>query len=112
MERLEPNFCPRFHHAIELIGRRWTGVILRELLRGRLRFNDLAAAVPGMSDAVLSDRLKELESEGLVERRVYPETPVRIEYHLTEKGRALELVFTDLAAWAERWVAPPEAVAR
>ncbi len=96
-------FCPRFHHAVELIGRRWSGAILRAMFAGRVRFSDLASAVPGLSDRLLSERLKELESEGLIERRVFPETPVRIEYHLTDKGRALEPAVAELAAWAERW---------
>ena len=103
------TFCPRFHHAIELIGRRWTGAILRGLLAGRVRFNDLAASVPGLSDRLLSERLKELEAEGIVERHVYPETPVRIEYHLTGKGRALEAVLQDVAGWANDWVTPEQA---
>ena len=91
-------FCPRFHHAVELVGRRWTGAILRAMFAGRVRFTDLATCIPG-----LSDRLKELEGEGVVERLVFPETPVRIEYHLTEKGRALEPSVTELSTWAETW---------
>src|SRR5712692_11475057 len=70
-------FCPRFHHAVELIGRRWTGAVIRALLSGLTRFSDLAAAIPGLSDRMLSERLKELEAEGLVVRTVIPETPVR-----------------------------------
>ena len=104
-------FCPRFHHAIELVGRRWTGAILRAMLAGRTRFSDIAAAVPGLSDRLLSERLKELEAEGVVERCVYPETPVRIEYQLTEKGRALQTAVASVAEWAETWVAPPQPVA-
>jgi DNA-binding HxlR family transcriptional regulator len=73
-------FCPLYHRAVELIGRRWTGAILRALMAGVNRFSDLAATVPGMSDRMLSERLKELEAEGVVVRRVIPETPVRIEY--------------------------------
>jgi DNA-binding HxlR family transcriptional regulator len=100
--RLEP-FCPYFHRAVELIGRRWNGAILRALHAGVTHFSELAATVPGLSDRMLSERLKELEAEGLVERRVIPDTPVRIEYRLTEKGRALEGVFTAVSAWAERY---------
>jgi|SRR5579875_661539 len=97
-------FCPRYHHAVELIGRRWTGAILRALLAGVDRFSDLAHAIPGLSDRMLSERLKELEAEGIVERIVIPETPVRIEYHLTKKGRALSSVIDALANWAETWL--------
>lgn len=102
-------FCPRFHHAIELIGRRWTGAILRAMFSGRTRFTDIAAVVPGLSDRLLSERLKELESEGLVERCVYPDTPVRIEYRLTEKGRALQETIQSVATWAEEWIEPAHA---
>jgi DNA-binding HxlR family transcriptional regulator len=97
-------FCPRYHHAAELIGRRWTGAILRALLTGIHRFSDLAHAIPGLSDRMLSERLKELEAEGIVNRIVIPETPVRIEYRLTEKGRALSGVIEALANWAETWL--------
>ena len=96
-------FCPRFHHAVELVGRRWTGAIIRAMFAGRVRFTDLATCIPGLSDRLLSERLKELEGEGVVERLVFPETPVRIEYHLTEKGRALEPSVTELSTWAETW---------
>jgi DNA-binding HxlR family transcriptional regulator len=99
---LEP-FCPYFHRAVELIGRRWTGAILRALHAGVSHFSDLAATVPGLSDRMLSERLKELEAEGLVERAVIPDTPVRIEYRLTDKGHALEGVFAAISAWAERY---------
>lgn len=99
-------FCPYYHHAVELIGRRWTGAILRALLSGVCRFCDLTATIPGLSDRMLSERLKELEAEGIVERRVYPETPVRIEYHLTEKGRALGAAVGAVTDWAQEWLAP------
>jgi DNA-binding HxlR family transcriptional regulator len=99
-------FCPYYHHAVELIGRRWTGAILRALLSGVSRFCDLTATIPGLSDRMLSERLKELEAEGIVERRVYPETPVRIEYHLTEKGRALGAAVGAVTDWAQDWLAP------
>ncbi|MGH2609279.1 MAG: winged helix-turn-helix transcriptional regulator [Tepidiformaceae bacterium] len=106
MERNTDAFCPRFHHAIELIGRRWTGAILRAMFSGRTRFSDLAAAVPGLSDRLLSERLKELEAEGLIARCVYPDTPVRIEYQLTDKGRALQQAIEAVATWAHEWVDP------
>lgn len=102
-KREEAAFCPYYHRAVELIGRRWTGAILRALLYGVRRFSDLAHAVPGLSDRMLAERLKELESEGIVCRTVYPETPVRIEYSLTEKGRALEAVVRALSEWAGTW---------
>lgn len=98
------SFCPRYHHAVELIGRRWTGAILREIYSGRHRFTDIAAAVPGLSDRLLSERLKELELEGIVTRSVFADTPVRIEYCLTEKGSDLGRVMDEIARWASRWL--------
>jgi DNA-binding HxlR family transcriptional regulator len=106
------GFCPRFHRAIEIIGRRWTGVIVRALLAGDTRFCQIRTTIPGLSDRLLSERLKELEAEGIVERRVYTGTPVRIEYHLTPKGEALADVVQSASAWAEEWVVPEEAEAR
>lgn len=97
--------CPRYHRAVELIGRRWTGAILMVLLQGTSRFTDIVQAVPGLSDRLLSERLKELEAEGIVQRVVHAETPVRIEYHLTEMGRDLSNVTEAVSCWAERWLA-------
>jgi DNA-binding HxlR family transcriptional regulator len=107
------TFCPAYHRAVELIGRRWTGAILRALLADVRRFNDLAAAVPGLSDRMLAERLRELEAEGVVIRHVIPATPVRVEYTLTERGRALESVVRAIADWVGTWPGevPPECVA-
>jgi len=80
----DPAFCPRFHEAVEVLGRRWNGVILRALLHGAARFADIRETVPGLSDTMLSERLKQLESYGLIEREVEPSTPVRITYALTD----------------------------
>ena len=101
-------FCPKYHRAMQILGRRWTSEIVRALLAGRERFSQVRTAVPGLSDRVLSERLKELEVEGIVERTVRAETPVRIEYHLTKKGLALADVVDALSAWAERWVTLPD----
>lgn len=103
------TFCPRFHHAVELIGRRWSGAIIRAMLGGASRFSEVCGTVPGLSDRLLSERLKELEAEGIVTRTVYPETPVRIEYRLTEKGHALAPALDAISGWAEQWI-PEEPV--
>ena len=103
MEKELSTFCPAYHHAVELIGRRWTGAILRALLADVKRFNDLATAIPGLSDRMLAERLRELEAEGVVTRTVTPCTPVRIDYRLTEKGQALESVVQAVAGWVEAW---------
>src|SRR5258708_12341757 len=87
---LKPQLCVRFHRAVELIGGRWTGAVIQLLFPGRMRFAELRAAIPDISDRMLSERLRELETEGIVARTVVPDTPVRVEYELTEKGRALQ----------------------
>jgi len=99
-------FCPHYHHAVELIGRRWTGAILRAMLHGERRFGDLRTTVPELSDKMLSQRLKELEAEGIVDRLVFPDTPVRIEYALTVKGRELERAVEVIETWADAWATP------
>ena len=101
--------CDRFHHAIELIGRRWTGAIIFILLRSRRRFADLRAGIPDITDRMLSDRLRELEQEGVLERIVTPETPVRIEYALSKKGRELASAFQAIGDWAHKWDEPSNA---
>src|SRR5919198_3636348 len=84
--------CSLYHRAVELVGKRWTGAILLVLMDGPARFSEVKQLVPELSDRLLSERLKELESEGIVVRRVIDESPVRVEYALTEKGRALQPV--------------------
>ncbi|MEU6699875.1 helix-turn-helix domain-containing protein [Pseudonocardia sp. NPDC046786] len=104
---LGEGFCPQYHHAVELIGRRWNGAILRELLLGSTRFGQIREAIPQLTDKMLAGRLRELEAEGVVSRTVHPETPVRIEYGLTDKGRDLEGAVAALSRWADRWVPDP-----
>ena len=95
--------CRHYHAAIELIGKRWSGAILLALTEGPLRFAEISTSVPGMSDRLLSQRLKELEREGLVERSVEDGTPVRVSYALTAKGVALKPAIAALRTWARRW---------
>src|SRR3954467_11326005 len=99
-----PELCSRFHRASELIGRRWTGAIIYVLMRSRCRFAMLRDAIPEITDRMLSERLQELEQEGIVERTVMPETPIRVEYSLTKKGRALTSAVDAIADWAHKWV--------
>ena len=105
-------FCPYYTRAIEIIGRRWTGAIVRAMLAGSTRFSDILFTVPDLSDRLLSERLKELEAEGILRRTVLPSTPVRIEYRLTDKGEALGSVVSVVGAWADRWIAPPASVTK
>ena len=106
-----PSVCAQFHRASELIGRRWTGAIIFVLLKARCRFAVLRDAIPDITDRMLSERLQELEQEGIVERTVLPETPLRVEYALTKKGRALATAIDAIAEWAHKWPAPEPAAA-
>ena len=108
MTKQNHTMCPRYEHAIQLLGKRWTGLILDTLLQGPRRFCEMTTAVDGLSDRVLSDRLRELEMEGIIERIVYPQIPVRVEYRLTEKGADLQPVIEAIHHWAEQWIDPCE----
>jgi len=101
---LPAPLCARFHRAVELIGGRWTGAIIQILLQGKSRYAVIKAAIPDITDRMLSERLRSLEAEELVTRRVVPESPVRVEYELTEKGRSLQSSLREIGAWAERWI--------
>ncbi|MBN6888648.1 DNA-binding HxlR family transcriptional regulator [Cytobacillus horneckiae] len=95
--------CPRFEKAMSLMSQRWTGLVIYQLLTGPKRFCTLESSI-GISGRVLSERLKDLEHQGIVKRAVYPETPVRIEYSLTEKGEALEPVMREIEKWSQTWL--------
>ncbi len=97
------HICPKFEAAFELLGKRWTGLIVKTLLNGEKRFTDISDTIPNISARMLTERFKELEKEGIVIRRVYPETPVRIEYELSERGRDLETVMNEIQNWADKW---------
>ena len=96
--------CSSYHQAVELVGKRWTGAILFVLLDGPTRFSEFKRLVPDLSDRLLSERMKELEAEGIVERRVIDQMPIRVEYGLTRKGRALEPAVRSLKVWARSWL--------
>jgi DNA-binding HxlR family transcriptional regulator len=98
--------CPFYHEAVELIGRRWTGAILRVLMDRPMRFSEIAHAVPELSDRLLSERIKELERRGIVTRTVHAGPPLRVEYSLSSMGRELEPALSELATWAKRWLRP------
>jgi DNA-binding HxlR family transcriptional regulator len=97
------HMCPRFEAAFVLLGKKWTGLIIRSLLNGPKRFSDIQDIIPSLSARMLTERFKELEEQGIILRTVYPEMPVRIEYDLTEKGRDLEKSMNEIQIWAERW---------
>lgn len=99
----DKTICPKFEAALDILNKRWTGLIIFELLDGAKRFSVIESAI-GISGRVLSERLKDLEKQGIVKREVYNETPVRIEYHLTDKGYALEPVLNSIQQWADGWM--------
>ena len=99
--------CVRFHTAIELLGARWTGAVLRALFTGSHRFAEIKAAVPSLSDTMLSQRLRELEAAGILEREVLATTPVHVEYQLTQMGREVQPVLDAVIAWSHRWIPLP-----
>jgi DNA-binding HxlR family transcriptional regulator len=104
-----PACCPYYHEAVELIGRRWTGAIVAVLLDGgRMRFSEISHAVPELSDRLLSERMKELEARGVVNRHVDPGPPVKVLYELTDMGRSLEPALLALKSWARRWLRADE----
>lgn len=109
--RYSANLCPRYQHAVEIISKRWTPLIVKVLMDRPMRFNEIAEQIEVVSDRVLSERLKELETEGIVTRRVFAEVPVRVEYALTEKGYALNPIIAELERWAGTWVERSELVA-
>ena len=103
----EQAICKHFQQAAELVGKRWIPQIVRAIEAGQARFSDIRDSVPAISDHVLSQRLKELETAGIVTRTVAPTTPVGISYALTERGQGLANVMAELASWAERWTTVP-----
>ncbi|WP_256759842.1 helix-turn-helix domain-containing protein [Cohnella sp. WQ 127256] len=98
------KMCPKYESAAEILGKKWTGLIIRVLLGGPKRFKDIKEQIPDMSDKMLTDRMKELEASGILTRTVYPEMPVRIEYELTEKGHGMEEVIHSIQNWGETWM--------
>lgn len=101
--KLDKAICPKFEKAMGLLSQKWTGLILYQLLSGPQRFCTIESSI-GVSGRVLSERLKDLENEGIVKREVFPETPVRIEYSLTKKGLALEPLMREVEKWAQNWL--------
>lgn len=99
----DKSLCPRVEAAFNIIAKKWNGLVVRVLLDGAKRFSEISVLIPELSDRVLTDRLKELEADGIVKRIVYPETPVKVEYSLTEKGMGLKPVLEAIGAWAASW---------
>ena len=102
--RFSTTLCPRMQAAVDLLGRRWTALIVQQLQEKPRRYSELHEALDVMSERMLIQRLKELESAGVLLRNVIDDQPVRVEYQLTEKGRALARVIGGLQRWAEEWI--------
>lgn len=100
---MSTSICPKFEYAVKILGKRWNGLIIHQLLEDKKRFNELENEI-NISAKVLSQRLKELEKEQLINRIVFNEMPVRIEYSLTEKGQSLSQVMDDIQLWANDWI--------
>jgi DNA-binding HxlR family transcriptional regulator len=98
------TMCPKYEAAADILGKKWTGLIIRVMLGGPKRFKEIKEQIPEMSDKMLTDRMKELESQNIIKRTVYPEMPVRIEYELTPKGRELQPVIESIQNWGEHWM--------
>jgi len=101
--RVQEDARCTIERTLEVIGSKWTTLVVRELLGGTKRFGEMRERLTGISPKTLTDRLRDLEAHGLVTRTVYPEVPPRVEYTLTEKGRALRPIFEAMSAWGERW---------
>lgn len=110
--RESPGLCTRYHKAVELIGRRWTGAVISLLLDGPKRFSQLLDAIPGISDRLLCERLRELERLHIVRRAVARGRPVRVTYQLTRAGAQLQPAVQALGRWAHRWLPAPAGFAR
>ena len=91
----------------EVLGRRWSLLILKNLCnKEAIRFNELKRSLSGISSTVLSERLLELESEGLISKKIYPEIPPKVEYRMTPQAKELEAIMNELGKWASRWKSP------
>nr|WP_148561444.1 helix-turn-helix domain-containing protein [Paenibacillus durus] len=96
--------CPRFEKAVDLLSKRWVALIVFVLISGPRRFGEIESCLSNLSGKVLSDRLKEMENAGIIQRTVYPDIPVRIEYSLTAKGKALAPILKEIGSWSTEWV--------
>lgn len=102
-EHIDDEACRRFTGSLELVGQRWSSGILLALTRGATRFSEILSAVPGLSDRLLSARLRQLADAGLVERTVVPTTPVQVRYALTAKGAELMSSLGAIVDWGSKW---------
>jgi len=100
---MKTNLCPKMEITLELLGKKWISLIVFALLKGSKKFSNIEKFIPGISARMLSERLKELEKNNVIIKNVYPETPVRIEYVLSQKGVELSEAFKAIGEWADKW---------
>jgi DNA-binding HxlR family transcriptional regulator len=98
--------------AADIVGAKWTALLIYDLSGGARRFRDLEHSCAGISSRTLAERLRSLESEGVVRRHSYPESPPRVEYELTAKGRALLPIVDAMTAFGRSWVVPDKSLTR
>ena len=103
----EGPICQHFQRAAELVAQRWMPQVIHAMKPGPRRYSDLKASIPKISDALLSERLRALETAKIVIRTVEPSTPVKVSYGLTPRGEELADVLSELQVWAERWATRP-----
>lgn len=104
--------CPKFERAFQVLGKKWNGLIIEILLQGERHFSSIAGAIPELSDRMLAMRLKELETMGIVERLVDTGYPVQVTYRLTEKGREIKPILSQVHHWADKWFASDQSMMR
>jgi DNA-binding HxlR family transcriptional regulator len=107
VEEEEEQKCKAINNMWEVLGRRWALLILKNLhTKEAIRFNELKRILTGISSTVLAARLLEMEREGIVSKKIYPEIPPKVEYRLTPRARELGVILKDLGEWAQRWKYP------
>jgi DNA-binding HxlR family transcriptional regulator len=104
---VEEHKCNIINNMWEVLGRRWALLILKNLnIKEAVRFNELKKLLPGISSTVLAARLLEMEREGLISKKIYPQIPPKVEYRLTARARELGVILKELGIWAQRWKSP------
>lgn len=96
------HICTNFHNAIEFIGKRWMGAVIFSLLEGPKRYHEIISSIPGISDRLLTERLRDLENEGLIVKNVITTSPKKVEYELTQTGKELDEVIQVLMKWVKK----------
>ena len=97
------ELCPKVESSLNMLGKKWVGLIIYTLMSGPKKFSDMEKFIPGLSSRLLNERLKELEKLGVIKKTIYSESAIRIEYEITRKGLDLESTFKNIGEWADKW---------